>query len=577
MLYVAHLRGISMKLETVTFTSGDFREITYKPSLDIPHLVTDKVLMPKDESPYMLFLAHLDKSYRPRDGCPFCHSDDLKLDGLAHKPRLVHDVSRNNMRVDILIQPPRMTCNTCKAEKFTPEIDGITGSRQMTNRLEEYLRKEVFLQPFNVLCERSGFSNYTISKIMDEEMEKYEAKRKANPPKAPRVLGIDEKHLRKEARGVLVDIESGKLLDMLVDNKKDTMIAGIKGLKDWDKNIEVVTVDMNAGYISWLPELLPNATIVVDVFHVVKNVEKTITKSRKKLIEYRQRLIEEIPDEMERARQSEILMIVRKHPKLFNYSTARLARDGKDERKKQLATVIDAFPEFKMLHNLRYYVEFLYEQTNREDAQKVWDEWYTFMPPGGPKQYQEWCDTYMFDKECFDAWQSFSRFGFKRFEPYILNYFNSPETRFTNAATEGLNSLVTDVNMQGKGYSFQHLRAKCLYASLVHKRKVYRIKLNTFNKWKREDMRMSFMMHFNIPESIILYEDVEECSIPELNIYRSNGWLANSMNDEFIWEQEHIRYTVASMDLTNEMPQDPKTPAIYILEMDPPEERLSLQ
>lgn len=265
-----------MNLETVKFSSYDLREISFRPSLDIPHFVVDEVQVPKDGSPYMLFKVHIDNKYRPKDGCPNCHSDDLKLDGKAHKPRLVHDVSRNNMRVDILIDPPRMTCNNCHLEKFTATIEGLSGSRQMTSRLEEYLRKEVFLQPFSILSERSGFSQYTISKIMDEEIEKYEAERKAHPPVAPRMLGIDEKHLRKEARGVLVDIQTGKLLDILVDNKRDTMIEGIKGLKDWDKNIEIVTVDMNSGYVSWLPELLPNATIVIDKFHVVKNVERTI-------------------------------------------------------------------------------------------------------------------------------------------------------------------------------------------------------------------------------------------------------------------------------------------------------------
>lgn len=51
--------------------------------------------------------------------------------------------------------------------------------------------------------------------------------------------------------------------------------------------------------------------------------------------------------------------------------------------------------------------------------------------------------------------------------PWILEYFNHP---ITNAYTESLNSLIRVMNRLGRGYSFEALRAKILFAEGVHKR-----------------------------------------------------------------------------------------------------------
>ena len=563
-----------MALETVKYHFDDFREIEFKdiPSLDIPHIETDHVLMPKDESPYMVFLAHVSKDYRPLGGCPYCHSDDLKLEGYASKPRKVHDVNRNNLRVDIILFPPRMSCKTCKA-KFTPEIEAISGSRQMTTRLEEYLRKEVFLQPFSILAERSGLSISSISRIMDEEAAKYEAKRQADPPQAPRVLGIDEKHLGNIMRGTLVDIEKGILLDILVDNKRDTMIEGIKGLKDWDKRIEVVTCDMNNAYVSWIRTELPNVTIVIDRFHVVKNIEKSITGCRKALLDYRRKKLQEVPDELERARQSEVFGLVTKYNKIFHKSAEELARN--EERQQQLHTIIATFPEFEMLHNLHFGVDSLYKMTNLKDAEKIWDAWFKIMPPGGPVQYEEWCKKYDMEPQLFDNWRSLSRHGFQMYKPYILNFFNSPDTRFTNAVTEGLNSMIGDVNIMGKGYSFENLRAKCLYAPLIHERTIYSIDLKTIEKWNLADARMAFMMHYGRPTSATLYTETRECLITELNVYKDNDWLTESLSDEIAYERERFKYSIARMDPANELPPMSDEHVIYDIELEDDNKRLT--
>lgn len=166
-----------MSLESKRYDFNDLRELDSEqwPSLDIPGITIDSCLIPKDSGKYMLFLTHVTRGRELAHECPVCKSRNIKHDGTA-KPRLIHDVIRNNYRVDFLIKPPRYRCNGCGAS-FSPSIPGIEEGRQMTTRLYDFLKVESFVQPFTTLAERSGFSIETIRNIFDEEIAKYEKQR----------------------------------------------------------------------------------------------------------------------------------------------------------------------------------------------------------------------------------------------------------------------------------------------------------------------------------------------------------------------------------------------------------------
>lgn len=451
------------------------------PSLDLKDVVLEKFYMPRDKGKYMLFTANALTLHAP-DVCGACGEVGTMKRAGHGEPRLVHDVPRNNYRVDIVILPQRFECKNCGA-KITPPTEGVEEKRSMTTRLLEYLKTECFLQTHTVLAELSGFSVESIQNIMDEEIKKYDADRQANPIEAPRVLGIDEKHITNIMRGTLVNVESGQLLDMLENNSREMMIDGIKRLKNWDTNIRVVTTDMNNAYLNWLLELLPNATIVIDKFHVFQDVHRRIGPVKKTLVEYRKELISKIEDPTEKARQKAVLNMALEHPRLFNYSLETMVRNQDSKKALKLATVLDEFPEFKLLRKLLYLLELMYQQETLEEAESVWDEWMELLPPNGNKKYAEWCDLYSVVPPLFDAFRSFSRTGFQFFKPYILNYFR-PGCRHTNAATEGLNTLIERINRDGNGLSFKSLRAKSLYASLIHERTLYGIDLKSIRKWK---------------------------------------------------------------------------------------------
>ena len=457
------------------------QDIDTAPSLDLSDINVDKYYVPKDNGKYMLFCISFKPNVRP-EMCDVCKSIGFMNSDGNGSPRLLHDISRNNHRVDIVLLPKRFKCKLCGA-KITPSLQGVEPNRQATTRLIEYLQTECFLQSHTALSERSGFSIETIQNIMDEEIEKYEANRKQKPLDAPRVLGIDEKHIENDMCGTFVDVENGQLLDMVNNNNPETMQNAIKNFKGWNTNIQVITTDMSNAYIRWLPELLPNATIVIDKFHVMQDVQNKVSTTKKNLYNYRKNLIKQIEDPEDKTRQNVILQLINTDNRLFNYSLNNISRDENSDKAKKLLTVIEEFPEFRLLRKLLNYTELMYQQENLDDATLVWNEWMKWLPPAGDKQYQEWCDLYSIPTGLFDDFRSFARPGFQFFKKYILNYFK-PGCRYTNAATEGINTLIERINRDGNGLSFRSLRAKSLYASLIHERKQYGIDMKTIKAWK---------------------------------------------------------------------------------------------
>lgn len=449
------------------------------PSLDLPDVNVDKCSVPKDGGKYMVFYVSAKMDVRP-ETCDVCRVQESMISDGNNSPRLLHDVSRNNYRVDIVLLPKRFKCKECGA-KITPPLRGIKENKQATTRLMEYLQTECFLQSHTALAERSGFSVETIQNIMDEEIEKYEHNRKINPLEAPRVLGIDEKHINNVMCGTFVDAETGCLLDMVDNNKAETMKNAIKKLNNWDTNIKVVTTDMNNAYLRWLPDFLPNAIMVVDKFHVMQDVHRKAKTTKNKLYEYRKELIKKIEDPEERARQNAILQILNTDKRLFDYSIDNITRDEKSDKALKLLTIMEEFQEFRLLRKLVYFAEWMYQQETIEDATSIWNEWMDWLPPTEKKQYREWCELYSVP-QLFDEFQSLKRSGFQFFQQYILNYFR-PGCRHTNAATEGVNTLIERINRDGNGLKFKNLRAKSLYASLIHERKQYGIDIKTIKAW----------------------------------------------------------------------------------------------
>ena len=100
----------------------------------------------------------------------------------------------------------------------------------------------------------------------------------------PERLSLDEFSQKKGKRKfatVVTDIDKGSLLEVIDSHKSDNIIEVLKAQpQDMRENVKEVSVDMWGGFPKVIKEVFPNALIVIDRFHVMKLVNKSLNKIR---------------------------------------------------------------------------------------------------------------------------------------------------------------------------------------------------------------------------------------------------------------------------------------------------------
>src|SRR5690625_7044961 len=83
-----------------------------------------------------------------------------------------------------------------------------------------------------------------------------------------------------------INVETGDILEIL-DRRtsraiKDHFIANYSLIDR--KKVETVTIDMNAGYVNVIKEMFPQAEIIIDRFHLVQLINRSMNKCRVRIV-----------------------------------------------------------------------------------------------------------------------------------------------------------------------------------------------------------------------------------------------------------------------------------------------------
>jgi transposase len=124
--------------------------------------------------------------------------------------------------------------------------------------------------------------------------------------------------------------------------------------------------------------------------------------------------------------------------------------------------MVDGFPQLPAAyeHKERFYG--IWDATTRLQAEAALDEWIATIPKG---QKEVWSDLV----RAVGNWRE-----------ETMTYFET-DMPVTNAYTESINRLAKDKNREGRGYSFEVMRARMLYTT-KHKKKAPTAKVSPFYK-----------------------------------------------------------------------------------------------
>lgn len=137
------------------------------------------------------------------------------------------------------------------------------------------------------IARANNVSPNTVERVMDSYYESV----KIYKNYLPSVLSFDEFKSVKSADGAmsfhLCNGETGKTIDIVEDRKLDSLIKYFSRYSHKARsNVKYITIDMYSPYISLIKKLFPNASIVIDKFHLIQLISRSLNKTRIRLMKY---------------------------------------------------------------------------------------------------------------------------------------------------------------------------------------------------------------------------------------------------------------------------------------------------
>jgi transposase len=316
----------------------------------------------------------------------------------------------------------RFQCDHC-GRTFAEELPFADPHRRHSTAFEKHVRRSCLGSTCKAVAVREALSHATTRKIFNRWAAHQE---QASMIGRTRVLGIDEISLKKRHQQfalIMSDIGRKCIQAVLPDREKKTLEAWIDTLSPQEqKSIRFVSIDMWAPYHQAARSKLPHAKVVVDRFHVMKQLNTRLTQLR---TAYQKELAPAMRSEMKGSRW----LLVRNRSELSPLEEA------------QLTKMLELCPELRTLYLLKEEFRSIFEKIHdRQKAARFLSAWTLRAAMTGNKYLAQFVTTLRY------WWEQ------------ILNHFID---RITNGFVEGLNGALRAMMRIAFGYrNFNNFRLR---------------------------------------------------------------------------------------------------------------------
>jgi transposase len=318
----------------------------------------------------------------------------------------------------------RFKCEHC-GRTFAEELPFADSHRRQSTAFEMHVYQACLGSTRKAVAVNEGLSQSTVKEIFNFWAS---MKHISIASHSTRVLGIDELSIKKRHKQfvlVLSDIDRKCILAVLSNRDKKTLENWIDALNSQErKSIRFVSIDMWSPYYQAARSKLPHAKVVVDRFHVMKQLNARLTQLRTK---YQK----ESPDEMKKVLKGSRWILVRNRSELSPEQTDHLDK------------ILILCPELRILYLLKEEFRTIFEKIHcREKAARFLNVWILKAERTGDKYLSKFAVT------------------FKNWREQILNYFIE---RITNGFVEGLNNGLRTMIRTAFGFrNFSNFRTRAL-------------------------------------------------------------------------------------------------------------------
>ncbi|WP_413100285.1 ISL3 family transposase [Streptomyces sp. Inha503] len=206
--------------------------------------------------------------------CPDCRKQARRVH--SSYQRTLTERPLGSRQVMVRLRVHRYFCDrkSCSRRTFVQQVGGLTERhRRSSVGLTDWLRAiavELGGRPAARLCHRLRLAagRTRLLRLL---------KAPAVPDRAPRVLGVDEFAFRKGCTygTVLVDVEAGRVVDVLPDRTSETFAAWLAG----HPGTEIICRDRATAYTKAVKEAAPDALEVADRWHLLQNLSAAVEKT----------------------------------------------------------------------------------------------------------------------------------------------------------------------------------------------------------------------------------------------------------------------------------------------------------
>ena len=376
-----------------------------------------------DEIGYFIYL----ENQQLKAVCPHCGTESNKLH--ENHQLTVRDLPFGEHDVYLKINRRQFKCMSC-GRKFSEELNFIKKRSHFTERMKQKIVEESLASDIKSVAKRNGLSEQEVETIIKKAGVNLVQKKPENLTR----LGIDEIAFVKGQKNycaVLVDLEKRELIAIL---PKRTQECIGECLKSWGlevlSQITEVSIDLFSSYKSLVNELIPNAEVVGDRFHVMKQINEELDRERIKI----KRETERVKNKDEKNKKLAALT----HSK---YAILKNEADLNELQKEKLKEIGDVFPDLAAMHKTKELFRDIFESKT---------DW-----GNGLISLCDWLKNACgeFPKSCGTI---------KRWIGEIIAYFDN---RTTQGVVEGINNKLKLIKRMGYGFrNFENFQIRSLLA-----------------------------------------------------------------------------------------------------------------
>ena len=324
--------------------------------------------------------------------CPWCGTETDQIHD--YRMQRIKDIASFGKNVYLHLRKRRYVCGSC-GKRFYEKNNFLPRYHRMTNRknarIIEDFRDTVSA---SYIAKKHNISVSTALRYFN--LVSYSCK------KLPEVLSIDE--FKGNADGekyqtILTDPKNRKIMDILPNRKESDLIRYFRQFEN-RKEVKYFIMDMNPHFREVAEICFPKATIVIDRYHVTRQVIWALERVRK---------------EVQKHLSAEWRRFCKHSKALLNKPPQKLS----DEERQKLRIILGLSNRLEQAYYLKNDFLFLMHSPNSEVAEELLSDWIVHAENAHIPEFYE----------CTRAIHNWSK--------YILNSFDVP---YTNGYTEGCNN-----------------------------------------------------------------------------------------------------------------------------------------